>query len=184
MAEVFFKDLNIWMCVCSSLQVTPLCNMKFYGMNTFKLSDTTSFDQKMETKTLVIVFPLAAGAVGNCSVQWGLVCVCLCLMQKSQVTHRYKYTHRHKLVSLNVFLRSMSICSPASVLSLHIHTHVVWFSVWEHLTGLLLDRHRSVVHPSAHPATYLSMCSNACEVCNYDVMLWKRVAAHRGHPSG
>lgn len=42
MAEVFFKDLNIWMCVCSYLKVIPLCNAKLYGMNTFKLSDTTS----------------------------------------------------------------------------------------------------------------------------------------------
>lgn len=70
----------------------PLCNMKLYGMNTFKLSNTTNFlDQKMETKTLVIVFPLAAGAVGNCSVQWGLVCV---FVSNAGITG-HSHTHVH-----------------------------------------------------------------------------------------
>lgn len=50
MAEMFFKDLNIWMSVCSYLKVIPLCNMKLYGMNTFKLSNTTSITRRWKPK--------------------------------------------------------------------------------------------------------------------------------------
>lgn len=47
----------------------------------------------METKTLVIVFPLAAGAVGNCSVQWGLVCV---FVSNAEITdHSHIQVHSH-----------------------------------------------------------------------------------------
>ena len=116
----------------------------------------------METKTLMIVFPLAAGAVGNRFVEWGFFSFLL-LMQKSQITHTPKYTHSHKLiVSLDVFLcftyivyqHIFSACTSTFVWSM--------FFLWEYLTGLLPDLCSGLsIHPFIHPCFLTFVCSVA-----------------------
>lgn len=115
MAEVFFKDLNIWVCICGYLKVIPLCNMQLYGMNTLKLSNTTSITTKWKPN------PHDSTSSGSWCCGQPLRSVgflfFLLLVQKSQITHTYKYTRIHKLVVPLGVLCFGSICSPTYILS-------------------------------------------------------------------
>lgn len=91
--------------MCSHLKLVPLSNPKLYGMNALILSNTTS-------KPLTMVFPLAAGAVGNFFVPSVLVFVFFSLLQKSQShSHRALLPDVHWFIASLVFpLHSVPIC--------------------------------------------------------------------------
>lgn len=72
----------------------------------------------------MIVFPLAAGAVGNrfCSVGF----LFLFAFNAEITNHSHTQEHSHELiVSLDVFLCSMYICLPTYILSMYTHLCVV-----------------------------------------------------------
>lgn len=107
----------------------------------------------METKTFLIVFPLAAGAVGNCFCLVGFLL--FLLLSRSHGSLIPTCTHIHVLiVSLDV---SMFQHVYQHIFNMYIHLCVVCV-LWEYLTGLLPDL---LVHmfmqPTSQPPTHSSI---------------------------
>lgn len=168
-AEVFLKDLNMWVSVCSSLEVTPLRDVQLYGMNPLKRPTQLPWleggNQNPHDS-----FSSGSWCCGQLFCSVGFLFFLL-LMRNSHITHTYAYTHVPKLMVL-----WLSSCVPCRFVEQHVFSACTstfaWSasSLWEYLAGLLPDlcsslSVRASAHPSIHPSMYPPVSSNMRVCC-------------------